>query len=162
MQNSGQTYAFITRGYCMNNLNSLIIEGNVVRNAEIREPLNGFKICYFTVAVNRWYKNLKDEFAKEVSYFDIETYGAMTEFCLENAKKGRGIRVVGKLKQSRWEDSNGKKHSRIFVVAEHIEYKPILDAKKDENFQDDYSNNTTESIPVAVDQLAAEEENIAF
>ena len=29
---------------------------------------------------------------------------------------------MGRLKQSRWEENN-KKHSRVYVVAEHVEYK---------------------------------------
>ena len=41
----------------MNQLNSLILEGNLVRDAEMIEPAEGFKICKFTIAVNRWYRN---------------------------------------------------------------------------------------------------------
>ena len=45
----------------MNQLNSLIIEGNVVRQAELSEPTAGFKVCKFPVAVDRWYKNRNGE-----------------------------------------------------------------------------------------------------
>jgi single-strand DNA-binding protein len=44
--------------------------------------------------------------------------------CEKNSTKGRGLRVVGRLKQNRWKDADGKTQSKIFVVAEHIEYKP--------------------------------------
>jgi single-strand DNA-binding protein len=44
-------------------------------------------------------------------------------------KEGRGVRVVGRLKQDRWTDADGKPHSRVLVVAEHVEFKPQL--KKD-------------------------------
>ena len=37
------------------------------------------------------------------------------------------MRVVGRLKQSRWKDKDGKSQSKVFVVAEHIEYKPKFD-----------------------------------
>lgn len=36
------------------------------------------------------------------------------------------MRVVGRLKQDRWTDADGKGHSRIFIVAEHVEFKPQL------------------------------------
>ena len=46
----------------------------------------------------------------------------MAESCYKWCDRGQGIRVVGRLKQSRWEENNVKK-SRIYVVAEHVEYK---------------------------------------
>lgn len=108
----------------MNNLNSIILEGNLVRDASLAEPVPGFKKCIFSVGVNRFYKNKKNEAVDEVSFFDIETYGRMAEYCSEKAKKGRGVRVVGRLKQDSWKDDSGKTQSRVYVVAEHIEYKP--------------------------------------
>lgn len=112
------------RGYFMNNLNSIILEGNLVRDATLAEPVPGFKKCIFSMGVNRFYKNRKNEAVDEVSFFDVETYGRMAEYCSEKAKKGRGVRVVGRLKQDTWKDDNGKTLSRVYVVAEHIEYKP--------------------------------------
>ncbi|HVP17640.1 MAG TPA: hypothetical protein VMU36_01500 [Spirochaetia bacterium] len=37
--------------------------------------------------------------------------------------------MVGRLKQDRWTDSDGKPRSRIIVIAEHVEFKPQI--KKD-------------------------------
>ena len=50
----------------------------------------------------------------------------MAEVAEKNAKKDRGIRVVGRLKQDRWTDENGKTFSKVKIIAEHIEYKPML------------------------------------
>ena len=36
----------------MNQLNSLIVEGNLVRDAVLSEPAPGFKKCLFTAALN--------------------------------------------------------------------------------------------------------------
>ena len=60
----------------------------------------------------------------EVSYFEVETYGRMAEFCSTQATKGRGVRVVGRLKQDRWKDTDNKNQSKTYIVAEHVEYKP--------------------------------------
>ena len=108
----------------MNNLNSIILEGNLARDPSLAEPVPGFKKCMFSLGVNRFYKNRKNESVDEVSFFDIEAYGKMAEYCGEKAKKGRGVRVVGRLKQDTWKDNDGKTASRVYVVAEHIEYKP--------------------------------------
>lgn len=108
----------------MNQLNSIILEGNLVRQAELSEPAKGFKVCKFPLAVNRFCKNMNGDSIEEVSFFDVEAYGKMAEICEKNGTKGRGIRVVGRLKQNRWKDSEGKSVSKIFIVAEHVEYRP--------------------------------------
>ncbi len=136
----------------MNQLNSLILEGNLVRDAVLSEPAPGFKKCHFTVGVNRFYKNKKNEDVNEASFFDVEAYGNMAEYCEAKAKKGRGIRVVGRLKQDTWKDPDGKFASRVYVVAEHIEYKPV---KKTE------SSEAAESIPKpAVPEAEVEKEKV--
>lgn len=113
----------------MNQLNSLILEGKLVRDAVLVEPVEGFKVCKFALAVNRWYKNRNNEGVEEVSYFDVEVYGKTAEFCQKKGTKGRDIRVVGRLKQDVWKDENGKTMSKVYVIAEHIEYKPVFQKK---------------------------------
>lgn len=110
----------------MNQLNSLIIEGNVTRDPEFKETANGHKICNIPVAVNRFYKNADGEGVNEVSFFNIETFGKMAEACQKNCEKGRGLRVVGRLKQNRWTNSDGKTASRVSIIAEHVEFKKRL------------------------------------
>ena len=92
----------------MNQLNSIIVEGNVVRKPEILKTTSGFKICKIPIAVNRFYKNQNGEGVNEVSYFDIETYKTLADACEKNCDKGRGMRVVGRLKQNRWKSADGK------------------------------------------------------
>ena len=48
----------------------------------------------------------------------------MAESCEKHLKKGRGVRVVGRLKQDRWTDDDGNSHNKIKVVGEHVEFKP--------------------------------------
>jgi single-strand DNA-binding protein len=107
----------------MNNLNSILIEGNLVRDPELSYTPKGTAVCKFSVACNRSYKQ-DDEFQKEVSFFDVSTWTRLAEVCGEYLKKGRGVRVVGRLKQDRWTDPEGKAHSRVEIVAEHVEFKP--------------------------------------
>ena len=106
----------------MNQLNSIILEGNIVKDGELSEPTAAFKVCKFPIAVNRKSRNAQGELIEEVSYFDIECYGQMAEMAEKHSKKGKGVRVVGRLKQSVWEE-DGVKKSKVYVIAEHIEYK---------------------------------------
>lgn len=127
----------------MNQLNSVIIEGNLVKKAELRQPKEGFKVCTFCVGVNRWHKKANGDGESEVSYFEVETFGHTAELCAEKGEKGREIRVVGRLKQDRWNDSNDKTKSRIYVVAEHIEFKPKYVSNSDGGTSSEVSTSST-------------------
>lgn len=116
----------------MNQLNTILIEGNITRNPEVHISPNGVKICKIPIAVNRFYKNTAGENVNEVSYFDIETYKTMADYCEKESEKGRGVRVKGRLKQNRWDSSDGKTNSRISIVAENIEFKTMLKNKTKE------------------------------
>lgn len=114
----------------MNNLNSIIIEGNLVRDPLLKTIPNGNYVCSFAVASNRYYKQ-NEQTEKEVSFFEVEAWSKLAQTCGEILKKGRGVRVVGRLKQDRWEDTAGKTQTRIKIVAEHVEFKPVF--KRDED-----------------------------
>lgn len=109
----------------LNNLNSIIVEGNLVRDPVLKTTPNGHQVCSFSVASNRFYRQ-NDETEKEVSFFDVETWSRLAQTCAETLKKGRGVRVVGRLKQDRWEDASGKTQAKIKIVAEHVEFKPVF------------------------------------
>lgn len=108
----------------MNQLNSIILEGNAVKEPTFKEPVPGFWVASFTVASNRYYRDSKGEMTEEVSYVDIECYNRMAERAMKEITKGREVRVVGRLKQNRWKDEHDKWCSKLYIVAEHIEYKP--------------------------------------
>ena len=101
----------------MNNLNSLILEGVVIgelHKSEASDVLN------FTVGSERYYKNRAGEYVTETPHFKVVAFGRM---CDIPVKEGRGVRVVGRLKQNKWTDSEGASHSEVQIVAEYIEIK---------------------------------------
>ena len=107
----------------MNNLNSILIEGNLVKDPLLRSTPKGTQVCTLRLASNRFYKQ-ENGFEREVSFFDVETWSRLAEACYAKAKKGRGVRVVGRLKQDRWNGPDGKPYSKISIVAEHVEFRP--------------------------------------
>lgn len=115
----------------MNALNQIIVEGNVTRTPEKKELPRGTHVCMLPIAVNRRYKTHEGVDTDEVSYFDIETYGTLADACEKWCPKGRGVRVVGRLKQSRWTSDDGKPRSRVTIIAEHLEFKPFFQKKSD-------------------------------
>jgi single-strand DNA-binding protein len=137
----------------MNNLNSILIEGNLVRDPELKYTPKGAPVCTFVLASNRWWKQ-EEEVQKEVSFFEISTWNRLAEVCGEYLKKGRGVRVVGRLKQDRWADPEGKSRSKVMIVAEHVEFKPQL-KKQDGDGKDGEAG--AEGQAEAVDEQGQEE-----
>ncbi|MCK5672817.1 MAG: single-stranded DNA-binding protein [Spirochaetales bacterium] len=109
----------------MNSLNSILMEGNLTRDPELKETTKGTKVCTFTVASNRYYKK-DDEQQQEVSFFPVEVWAGLADSCNQYLKKGRGVRVVGRIKQDRWKDQDDKNHEKFKIVAEHVEFKPLF------------------------------------
>jgi single-strand DNA-binding protein len=104
-------------------LNTVLIEGNVTRDAELKYANSGTAICKMSVAVNRFYKS-GDGFEKDVSFFDVDTFGEVAKICAEKCHKGTGVRVMGKLRQNRWIASDGTARSQVIIVADHVEIRP--------------------------------------
>ena len=107
-----------------NNLNSVIVEGNLTKDADFDSTQKGTGFCTFSVATNRYFKS-GEEIQHEVSSGDVEAWGKLADSCRSLLVKGSGVRVVGRLKQDRWNSEDGKAKSRVKIVAEHIESKPV-------------------------------------
>ena len=107
----------------MNQLNSLIIEGTA-ENFKSNE-----KCAEFQISVKRFYRNANGENVEETSVFDCEVWGNLKDVVVRcfDKKSERSVRIVGRLKQNRWQDETGKYHSKIVVICEHIEFKPVIE-----------------------------------
>ena len=113
----------------MNNLNTVLVEGLLTRDPERMGP-EGSSMCKIGIANNRYYFSEKeDRWIPDTSFFTIQVYGAVAESCMRRLKKGRGIRVVGRLKQYISKYSNSEK---VIIQAEHIEVQPRRVTEKQE------------------------------
>jgi len=121
----------------MNNLNSVLIEGNMVRDPLIRSTPKGTQVCNFSIASNRFFRQ-DSNLEKETGFFEVEVWGKLASVCSTQGRKGRGVRVVGRLKQDRWTGSDGKSHNKVAIVAEHVEYRP--DIKKSDETASEQDN----------------------
>ena len=137
----------------MNSLNSIIIEGNLTRDPMVNVTPKGTKVCNFAVATNRFYRK-DDGKEKEVSYFDVEAWQQEAERCEKVLEKGRGVRVVGRLKQDRWVDTEGRNRSKIKIVADHVEFRPKFRKQTDE----DAVEASAQEVEAGTEQAEATEE----
>ena len=106
----------------MNMINSLIIEGVVSGEPHLNET-STTSVLNFTIEYTRYYKNKTGEDVTEASLFDVVAFGEYGKSLLYPLKNYKVVRIVGRLKQDKWEDSDGVTHSEVKIVAEHIEFK---------------------------------------
>ena len=74
-----------------------IICGNITRDPELRSTPSGAKVCSFSVAVNRTYRDANGANQESVSFIDCSAWGKVAEILEQYAKKGTGILVSGRL-----------------------------------------------------------------
>ena len=108
----------------MNNLNTVLLEGTLTRDPQRDEKTAEFSMCKLAVANNRYFYGKEKKWVKDSSYFYVYVYGPVAEACLKYLRKGRGVRIVGRLKQHSWKGNDGFWRERIYIIAEHIEFQP--------------------------------------
>jgi single-strand DNA-binding protein len=96
----------------MNNLNSFLIEGILTE-----DPVKDGNKCTFTIESSRLFVE-DGERKEELNYFNVEVWNKNAELCRKMLSKGRGVRVVGRLRAvtSAW-----------CVVGENVEFKKKFD-----------------------------------
>ena len=105
----------------MQDINNVVLVGNLVRDCELRYMQNGNAVGSLSIACNRNKKQADGTWGTEVSYFDIVLFGKTAENLKQYLTKGKKVAVQGFLKQDRWTDQQGNNRSRISVIAESIE-----------------------------------------
>ena len=113
----------------MTDLNSILVEGELVDDPQKgREGDPG--VCKFVLATRR--TTAAGE--KQIAHLDVIVAGRMAEVCNEYLKKGRRVRVVGRLATKEGEDAT-EFFARRFthIIAEHVEFKPQPFTGKDQS-----------------------------
>ncbi len=110
--------------------NKVILVGNLTRDPDLQYTKSGLAVTCFSLAINHKFTAKEGEKKEEVDFFDIETWDKLAELCSEYLNKGSPLLVEGRLKQDRWEDETGKKHSRVKIVATAIQFLPKSDSTK--------------------------------
>ena len=111
----------------MNNLNSVIINGNLTTDCKLERGKNGTAYGGFCIAVNRSVKK-GDNWEEVPSFFEVKAFGKLFESQHPYLKKGANVTVEGSLIQERWETKEGEKRSKIVIQSDTL----YLGSKKKE------------------------------
>lgn len=103
------------------NVNHVAIAGNLTRDPQIRFLADEKAVANFGLAINRRYKS-GGETKEEVTFVDVEAWGRTAELVGQYLAKGRACYIEGRLKLDTWEDKDGKKQSKLRVVADSVQF----------------------------------------
>jgi single-strand DNA-binding protein len=136
----------------MPQINVVMVEGFLVKDAELAHTPKGAKVCNFSIGVNRSYKS-GEEWQQEVSFFEVRAWGKLAEICAERGKKGMFVRVQSaRLKQDRWTDTDNKNHSRVVILAERLLFdRPKKNGEQPAHAQEPSAEEASGSIPEDTD-----------
>ena len=103
-------------------LNKAYIIGNLTRDPELKALPSGTKVCSFSIATNRSYKD-KDGERKDTSEFhNIVAFSKLGELSAQYLKKGQQALVEGRIQTRSWDAPNGEKKYRTEIIADNIQF----------------------------------------
>ena len=102
----------------MSDINTVVVKGNLTRDAELKYTGSGTALCKFSIANNRWQGKDRDEYA---NFFEVILWGRQGEALNQYLTKGKPVIVQGELRQNRWEQE-GQKRSRVEIIANEVNF----------------------------------------
>jgi single-strand DNA-binding protein len=103
------------------NINSVVLVGNLTRDPELRHTPSGTAVTTLRIAVNDRVKR-GEEWTDAAYYFDVTVWGRTAENCAQYLAKGRPVGVQGKLTWREWDAQDGSKRQSVEVVADNIQF----------------------------------------
>src|SRR5882724_3142584 len=106
-------------------LNKAIVIGNLTRDPELRSLPSGIKVCSFSLATNRVWKDKNGAKQESTDYHNVVVFGRQAETVAQYMKKGSSILVEGRIQTRSWDDKNsGEKKYRTEIVADRTQFGP--------------------------------------
>lgn len=141
-------------------LNKAIIIGNLTRDPELKSLPSGIKVCSFSLATNRVWKDKNGTRQESADYHNIVVFGRQAETVAQYMKKGSSILVEGRMQTRSWDDKGtGEKKYRTEIIADRTQFGPrggAAPAGGTTSTNDQAPRSTTEDI----DSIEYPEEDI--
>jgi single-strand DNA-binding protein len=104
----------------MPSLNRVELIGRLGKEPETHLTPSGKKVCTFSLAVDRRWKNVDKETKSATDWFNIEAWGRLGEIIQQYLHKGRLVYLEGRLQTVRYEQE-GEPRFFTRVVARHLQ-----------------------------------------
>ncbi len=127
-------------------LNTIQLMGRLTQDPSIYinpNPDSDYKLCRFSIAVQRDYKGQNGEYATD--FFNVVTWNKLAKFVSEHFSKGQLVTISGNLRTRKYVDKEGKNRVATEIVAEHIYFTSPKSGEKQEEIPAQPSAGLSES-----------------
>jgi single-strand DNA-binding protein len=102
----------------MSKINLVVLEGNLVRDVELKYTPNGTALCEFTIANSKKWKDGGGEWRERPGFYNCQCWGKRGETINEHFSKGKPIKIQGELVFQQWETKDGQKRNAVKIGVE--------------------------------------------
>jgi single-strand DNA-binding protein len=107
----------------MNNINRVVLTGNLTTDPELRSLPSGTSVCNLRVACNTRRKDSSSgEWVDKPNFFNVTVWGAQAESVARYLSKGRAVAVDGRLEWREWEAQEGAKRQAVDIIADSVQF----------------------------------------
>ena len=114
-------------------INSVILTGRLTKNIDLRQTSTGKAMTYFTLAVNRVFKN--EQGVSDADFVTCVAFGKQAENMAKYLTQGSLIGVEGRISTRNFQGNDGKTVYVTEVVASSITF---LESKKQQGNTNQY------------------------
>lgn len=114
-------------------MQKVIVIGRITSDIETRNAGDS-KVCNFSIADNRNWKNKNGEKQEETTFFNCVAWNNLGEVIQEWAKKGNAYYFEGRIKTEQWEAEDGTTRYGWKFIIEKFDFIPA-------------NKNESESVP---------------
>jgi single-strand DNA-binding protein len=104
----------------MNNINRVVITGNLTADPELRSTPSGTPVCSLRIACNTRRKE-DGEWVDKPNYFNVTVWGGQGENVNRYLSKGRPVAIDGRLEWREWEQ-DGSKRQAVDIIADSVQF----------------------------------------
>lgn len=104
----------------MRTVNKVILIWNITRDPVVKTTESNKKVALFTIATNRYFKNVEGEQKSESEFHNCVAWGNLAERCEKFLKKWKLIYVEWRLKTRVIEKEDGTKTYKTEVVISNL------------------------------------------
>ena len=101
-------------------MNKVMLIGDLTRDPELTTTNSGVSVCRFSLAVQRRFGNSDN--GPQADFFNIVVWRGLGENCHKFLKKGSKCSIIGRLKNSSDEASDGTKRDTTDSIADEVEF----------------------------------------
>ena len=105
----------------MNNINRVVLTGNLTRDPELRSLPSGTAVCSLRVACNTRRKD-GEEWVDRPNYFDVTVWGGQGENVARHLTRGSGVAIDGRLEWREWEAEDTSKRQAVQIIADSVQF----------------------------------------